>query len=558
MARPVGRPERLWRWCWRHPGVAALIALIGILVVGWAVTSTILYGQAATNERVALANAKRAGENEVLAQRNAETARLNANAAQANAALAKRREDAATNTAHDALTEVTRIGEQVLRRIQTKHDPARAEAEWFRLREDLMELLTKELVPMAERIQKQQGTSFVVAASHQMLGDLLRKFGEAKAARRQYEHGFDSVERIVDEQPNNDQARANLGVILMLLGDCFLELEGDAAQARESYRRAWDIQDEIARRPRSGHFTVFDNHRMLSRLELKLGISELNLGHPGVAREWFARALENRISWTKAQPRNVSARSYLSETELWMGIAVAHVGDWPVAQGHFQKAAAICDDLSRQFPQSFSFRGDVATVYGDYGESLSRIGKVDDAEKACRRSLNEVKAVVAHNPDDAGQRALLATAHERMAAIARARGKLADAQSAYRDALEVRSELARIEPGSLPRQADLALARAHCGKRDEAVQQAEQLAREAANLAAVSLPLAKCFAACVASDSDPVVRGRDLARMLELLGAAIRNSYADSYAISTDPDLSAFNSEQAFKALLEKLGSSSK
>jgi tetratricopeptide (TPR) repeat protein len=241
-----------------------------------------------------------------------------------------------------------------------------------------------------------------------------------------------------------------------------------------------------------------------------------------------------------------------------MGIVLTHLGDWPVAQVHFQKAATICEELARQFPRSFGFRGDLASVYGDYGEALTRLGKVDEAEKACRRSLDHARAVVAHEPDNAAQRVVLATAYDRLAAIARLRGKPAEAKTSYRATLEIRIDLARLDPGSLPRQADLALARAHCGERDEAVRQAEDLARDAANRAAVSLPLAKCFAACAAADSDANVRSRDVARMLELLGAAIRDGYADSFAVSTDPDFAAFESEPAFQVLLEKLKSSTR
>jgi tetratricopeptide (TPR) repeat protein len=411
---------------------------------------------------------------------------------------------------------------------------------------------------MAERIESREVSSFAVAASHQQVGDLLRKFGQAKAARRQYQRGFDSVERIVGDQPDNDQARANLGVILMRLGDCFLELDGDAVESRDAYRRAWEIQDEISRRPRSSHFTPIDNCRLLAYIELKLGIAELSLGHPPAARDWFARALKNRIAWTVAQPRNVSARSYLSETELWMGIAVTHLDDWPVAQSHFERAAAICEELSRRFPQSFSFRGDLASVYGDYGEALARLGKVEAAEKACRRSLEEARAVVAHDPDNAAQRVLLATAHERLAAIARGRGKVSEAETSYRAALEIRGDLAKLDPGSLPRQADLALAWAHCGRREDAVRQAEGLLREAANRLAVSLPLARSFATCATADSDPAIRDRDLARMVEVLDTAIRGGYRDSFAVRTDPDFAALGSQPALRAVLDKIKPSSK
>ena len=65
-------------------------------------------------------------------------------------------------------------------------------------------------------------------AAHQQLGDLLKKFGLGEAARQQYKRGFDAGNRVMSDHPDNDQARANLGVILMRLADTALDLDGDA------------------------------------------------------------------------------------------------------------------------------------------------------------------------------------------------------------------------------------------------------------------------------------------------------------------------------------------
>jgi hypothetical protein len=81
----------------------------------------------------------------------------------------------------------------------------------------------------------------------------------------------------------------------------------------EEFRRAWYIQEQIARHPRSGHFKQIDNRRILSHLALKLCKAELALGHPAEARDQFRVAFEYRTAWSEAEPKNVSARSYISE-----------------------------------------------------------------------------------------------------------------------------------------------------------------------------------------------------------------------------------------------------
>ncbi len=465
LARPVSRAEWLWRWCWRNPRVAALGGLVVILVVAWAATSTLLYRLARANERKALANAASASQNASLARHNAQEALSNAQEALANAELAKvnevrarDQERAAKLIAQDAIAQMIHLGEQVMRRLRAKHDPAGTEAEWHRLRDDLLTMLQKEMVPLAERIEGQQVSPFAFATLHQRLGDLFRRLGQIDDARREYQQGYERLSRIVHDQPENDMARANLGVMLVRLGEMSLEQAGDAARARDEFGRAWNIQQDIALHPKSGNYGETDNQRILSGIAVKQGVAELALGHPALARDRFQKALDLRHAWTQAEPENVSAESYTSEAEVWLGVAYSHLGDWPNARPHFEEAVQICALLADQHPGSFSFKADLASVYGEQGAALARIGRNDQAEKAIMESLTYARAVLERDPEDAAQRIVMAEGTERLAALAQKHGKPADAVPLSRAALEIRTELAEFEPHNVPAQAALALA----------------------------------------------------------------------------------------------------
>jgi tetratricopeptide (TPR) repeat protein len=445
------------------------------------------------------------------------------------------------------------LGDQLLRRLRARHDPARAEAEWLRLCDDLMTMLLKELVPMAQRIEGQAITPFAVAAMHQQLGDLVRQFGQGEEALRQYRRGYELIDRFARAHPENDVARANLGVFLLRLGETALDLDGDARCALSEYRRAWDLQEQIARQPRSGQYTAVDNRRILSHIAIKLGVAELSLGHATEARDHFRTALSNRLYWTQVEPENLSARSFLSEAEFWLGVASSHLDDWPAACDHFDQAIGICDELARRFSGDFNIRADLAGIFGEYGAALARHGECDRAEMACRRSLQGAEAVLAHDPEDLARRLLMATAHERLAALALRRGKPADAECSWRAALAIRAELAPLEPRNLPRQAELALALARCGRCKEALRKAEELLPVAADRPALLLPLARCFAACAARETD-ADRSRDVGRMLDALGASIRQGYRDAVVLRTDSDFAPFRVEPAFRSLVDGLG----
>jgi tetratricopeptide (TPR) repeat protein len=368
-------------------------------------------------------------------------------------------------------------------------------------------------------------------------------------ARRQFQRGYDLVSRIAVAQPQNDVARANAGVMQLRLGELALDFDGDAARARDHFGRAWELQDEIARHPRSGQYKKVDNHRLLSGIAIKQGIAELRLGHPAAARERFERALSDRAAWVEAMPADVAALSYLSEAEVWLGVALSHLGDWPDARPHLEAAIEICHELADLHPRDLSFKGDLAVVQGDHGDALARRGRYDDAGRAYERSLDFAREVLASNRDDASQRPVLASAYERLAALAVRRGNPANAARHWSSALLIRTELAQLEPHDVPAQAALALALAHCGRCAEGTKKADELSRAAGDRPAVLLPLARCFAASAAwaTESD---RRRDLDRALEILGAAARGGYRDRLSLATDPAFALLRPDPRFKTLL--------
>jgi serine/threonine-protein kinase len=557
-ARPVGPLEKLWRWSSRNPRVAALSGAVAFLVVAWSITSTWLYRKARSNERTAIRAAAAARENEILARNNAEEARRNAERARANAALAKRREELARETAQDAFNRMTRLGEQVIRRLQAKHEPARVQAEWSRLRDDLASMLQKELVPIANRIEGQGDTSFGLAAMHQSLGDLLRRTGRGEEARREFRRAIELIDQIARARPDNDVARANLGVMHQRLGEASLELDGDAQGALGEFRLAWDLQDRIARQPRSGFYTKADNHRLLSHAAIKLGLAELGLGHPAEAYAQFQTAWENRKAWTQLEPQNVMARSYLSEAELWLGVASNRLDRWTESRQHLEEAIRICDELVHRFAGVPGFKADLATIYAVYGDALSRRGDDTEAEKALRRSLQHAESALAQNPEELRVQSVMAAADDGLASIALRAHREDDAERLFRASLEIHTELVRLEPGNRPRQAELALALAHCGRRDEAERKGDEILRTASDRLVLLIPLARCFAACAAAEPDADRRRRDEARMLEALAAAVRKGYRDVVVLKTDPDFAPFRAAPAFQVMIQALKPSPK
>ena len=253
-------------------------------------------------------------------------------------------------------------------RIRTKHDPARAEAEWLKTAPKTCLPCSRKRWFLPRRTNRgpaDQSVCLRHASSTFGRPAAKARPGLRNAAAAEYQQGHDRLARVAARSAQHRRcvARANLGVMLVRLGEMALEQAGDAARARDEFDRAWKIQEEIALHPRSGNYKKIDNHRILSGIAIKQGAAQLGLGHPAIARDRFQKAASTYASdWTDAEPQNVSAKSYLSEAEIWLGVAYSHLGDWKSAHPHFDEAIQICRGArsADQHPAAIAgFRGDL-------------------------------------------------------------------------------------------------------------------------------------------------------------------------------------------------------
>jgi serine/threonine-protein kinase len=552
-ARPVGRAERAWRWCRRNPWLAGLGAAMALVLLGWAVSMSVLAWRLKVQTDETERHAAVALANEETARRNEEIARRNEEQAKQSEARARAGKEAVARQYGHALQELSQLGLDIQKRLNDRRLAQQAPAEAHRLRVDLLELFRRRLLSLARTIERSGTTSFGMLAAHQHLGDLLQRLGQGEEAVKQFRLGHDLAEKIAREQPNSDKARANLVVMLMRLGDTELELNADARAARAHYENGRRLRQAIAAAPRSGDYSELDHQIALSHLEVRLGKAALELGEPLAAREHFRKAQRYRQLWCDKQPKQVNARSYLAETYLWLGVAGWHVEDGKGALEALDRAERICTALCRRFGQSHSFQADLADVLGHRGDAHVRLGQAAEAEKNYRASLEQVRAAVGRAPEEAGYQLLLALAHERLAGSAARKGNRVEARQGYREALRIRQELLEMTPSSLPWQAARWRALALSGQPAEAARQAEALCRRHPGRVPLLLQEARCHAIRAAAARDSAARRAGVDQALAALRGAAKAGYRDVMAVKTDPDLAALREEAAYQSLLKEL-----
>jgi tetratricopeptide (TPR) repeat protein len=533
LARPVSRAERLWRWCRRHPWPAALGAATACVVVAWAVTMSVL-GWRLEREKTEAENARRlADEQRQVALENARMAR------------------AWEKTGNDQFDKTTRhlefLSTEMLNKLRA---PAmRTRPEVRNLAEGVLVIFKQHMLDMAAELQAPAGSSFGNAVAYQRIGDVLLRLGKVDEARRYFQKGYEHARRQAEEHTDSDKARANVGVLLLRLGKLEQELRGDARAAREYFRRALELRQEIAEHPQSGDYDDLDNALALSHDELALGKAELELGNPQAAREHFRKAVQLRRTWSQAKPQLEEGRSWLTEGLMWCGTAASHLEDAAGVEEALGEALRLCRDLVAKFPAAFWYKADLAEVYGNQGDARLRLGQPSEAEKWYALSLTNIRIGLDNVPEEAAWKVVLAQTEERLAWVTALRGAAQEAQKHDREALRVRGELLEVEPENWTWQAAHARSLARCGKEAEAVRAAEALLKKNPQSTPLQLEAARCYAACAARAAPPGQQ-RYRASAIAAVRVATAAGYQDRTALRTDPDLAALQGDPDYQALL--------
>jgi len=520
LARPAGAGERVAKWCRRNPRVAVLSGSIALVVVAWAVTASLLYGQAEASRKVAQ-------KNELLVKQKQMT----------------------------AIGHVLGVGKSWLAWGLQQPPAPQGKAPPESLRESILRKVRKDLGEMADQMDL---SPFNRVSVHQLTGDFARDIGLLHEARADYQRADELVEPITRQEPRNDVARANMAVIRRLQGNLAWELDGDVETARKDFDKARELRQEIADHPRSGEYSGLQNSVALAYIALDRGRLEFSQGNLTAAREHLARALEARRAWVKtvAVEDQAMAPSYLSEACLWMGVVLAHQGDQEGADKLLQEGLELSNGLAKKDPKDLTFQKDLAEIHGACGDVQALRGDWPGAFDSYKQAREYVKAAkLPARPEDAPRQLVLARTIECLAVAEENKGLVADALGHRRTSLMLREELTRIEPACVSWQAARLLALAHMDRLDDAEAAAAELTPRAAGNSELLLQLARYHAIRAGKAAAPAQRRAAAEQALTLLGDAVKTGYADRLTLVGDPDLAPLRQEADYKTLVEKMPS---
>ncbi len=539
LARPVGAAEQLWRWCRRNPSVALLWSLVLALLAAIAVTSTVGYYNVRTERDAVALQRRQAQENFELASQEKARAEANEQAARKHAALA---------TEH-LIQLIGRMERRLKAHPGDTQDPATAA-----LHRDLVHMGRQTLTEMTRDFDRVGVTSFARALALQRLGDLFHQLGDTAEARHYYQQTLGLIDAIGRQHPEMDRARANRALLLAMLGNLTLEQGGDLREARENFRRALALQQEVASHGATKEYSLADNHRLLANYLIQLARASLRLGDPAEARALAEEAVVRRKELSESNPSDIPARSYLAEAYALFGETAWHTGDFAAARDAYDKALAVCVGLAHGHPGDASFQVDVVQVASEYSEALLRAGKDAEAAALLAEHMPKLEALVKRKPEDLSLRSLHAASSYRYGLVQLRRGRPEEAGKQFREARRLWQELLVAEPANINHQLASLVARVRCGEIPQAPRQAWALAEKtAAPHQGVALPAARCLAQAAAMTSETGDRHRYQDEALTVLQRLAEGGWKDTTALQTDPDLAPLQGHPRWQPLLKRL-----
>jgi serine/threonine-protein kinase len=434
-ARPVGAPERLWRWARRQPVQASLaVALVLTGLVGFGLVFW-QWRRAETN--LAAANTLRLDAENNLAtmtvlRQNAETARVNAETARQDALNSKNESDTSFQLAHQAVREITELLEEDGQLESHGLDPLhrkvllRSQAYFKRFLE------YRGQDPTLRR---------ALAQASATLADVIRQTGSLQKALEAYEQAIALSEALRRDDPDGatvNQALAQLHNHIAAVHDVL----GHREEALASLKRAGAVLEKaLARHPADRALLTAQ-----ATTQHNLGTCYTARNRIGEALVCYTEARRGFEKLLKLQPDDAVVQGLLANALNSIAIVQNGTGQFDEAVRTFQKAIELSAALTQKYPERRLAKQGLALELCNLGEALFRHGEPKKALEPLEQARGILDELVRTSPSVTDFHALLGRCHAIRAQVQGALGDPARACESLESARVIYRRLVGAHP----------------------------------------------------------------------------------------------------------------
>jgi serine/threonine-protein kinase len=572
VARAVGAPERLWRWCKRNPRVAFLAGVV--VVMGFAITigsAVFAVSLKALNERLAGAY-KQEADARKLAQSNEQTAitaRNEAVAATKAEALAREKEKQAREKAEALVQgafaqnrnalEAQRVL-SVLLNQRLLSIPGT-----FDLREELISTTMRGLEATMASLE-QLGTvardteAFALgiralAGINQRAGQIAMEYGKYDETARYFRRMEELAEQLLAVDPGALEPLKVKASAKATLGDFQMDQLGDAEAALKFFDQALVLRREwMAREP-----TNDEAKRGVANILGAIARAQLRLGDPARARDRYREEIELRDQFSPELADQVVVRREGAGLREKLGDLSLSLGEPRAGRDYFQQALQLRQEIAEQNPDEPQASWDVLVSFeklGTYELIYARDPKI--ARQYYQKALEGFRERLKGEQASVPAKMSVALAHYYVATADLRAGDRNSAMAHYRECRDIREELAK-DPRAKLSALDLMLALARTGDHKRASEIAEGMIQGLPLDARICFHSA-CGFALSAGAADSLPPSAESARLvrhykdraLDALRLARKHGWKSAEQVATDPDLDPIRTEPGFVSLLDE------
>ncbi|HEV3416720.1 MAG TPA: protein kinase, partial [Pirellulales bacterium] len=294
-------------------------------------------------------------------------------------------------------------------------------------------------------------TQAALADTYNALGDLAQQTVKLDDARRWFQRARDLRKQLVDANPADAQLRRkmansdnNLAVVDGRLGNLI--------QAKQEYALANDDRQKlVTEHPEEAQFA-----RDLALGHYNLGV--LLTGDPKeqpAALDSLHQAAESFEKLAQKDPRNIEFHRELAVADRVAGDVEAMMQNSAAAMADYDKARNVAEPLARGNPLVSQLQADVAAIYMQVGKFKLQSSDWNEALNQFNRSRGILEQLAADDPSVTLYRADLAICLEKIAAVQKTTGRVADAQDALEAELATWAGLVKDAPDKLDYQSAL-------------------------------------------------------------------------------------------------------